>query len=490
MFQQPIVFFKLFIMLIGRAKEIEVLSEALESGESEMVAVIGRRRVGKTFLVREAYAEKIDLEITGIQSASLKEQIQSFTLALKKTFEGYAFPKTPANWLAAFHLLSNCLDSYQKDGKKVIFLDELPWFSTHKSGFVTALGWFWNSWATRKNDVVLVICGSAASWMIQKIVNDTGGLHNRITKRIFLMPFTLEETETFLKSRNINLDRYHILQLYMALGGIPHYLKEVKAGKTAAQNIESICLQPTGLLFREFDRLYPALFEFSENHIAIIRALASVNKGLNRREIMKITKLLDGGGTSRFIEELKTSGFISVYYPFDSKKKELYYRLTDEYSLFYLKFMENMDHPEEDAWIKLSETQAYKVWSGYAFENICLKHVSQIKKALGISGVYSTTSGFYKKGEKDEGGIQIDLLIDRNDKVINLCEMKFYHDVWSLTKKEGAEIREKTARFKELSKTKKQIFFTVISTFGIKHNENSLGYVDNSFSMDILFERL
>jgi uncharacterized protein len=477
-------------MIIGRAKEQEVLLDVLDSRESEMVAVIGRRRVGKTFLVRQVYADLIDLEITGIQHASMKEQIQSFTLALKKTFEWYDFPKTPKTWLSAFHLLTNCLDSYQKEGKKIIFLDELPWFSTHKSGFITALGWFWNSWATRRNDVVLVICGSAASWMIQKIVNDTGGLHNRITKRIFLMPFDLQETEMYLKSRNINLERYHILQLYMAFGGIPHYLKEVKSGKTAAQNIEAICLHPSGLLFREFDRLYPALFEFSENHIAIIRALASVNSGLNRREIMELTGLLDGGGTSRFIEELKMSGFVSVFYPFEERKKELYYRLTDEYSLFYLKFIENMEETGEDAWVKLSETQTYKTWSGYAFENICLKHTPQIKKALGISGVYSQTSNYYKKGTKTESGIQIDLLIDRNDKVINLCELKFYHNAWTLTRKDREAILEKITLFKSLTKTKKQVFFSAVSTFGIKQNEYSLGCVDNTFSMDILFEKL
>jgi uncharacterized protein len=477
-------------MIIGRAKEQEALLDVLDSRESEMVAVIGRRRVGKTFLVRQVYADLVDLEITGIQHASMKEQIQSFTLALKKTFEWYDFPKTPKTWLSAFHLLTNCLDSYQKEGKKIVFLDELPWFSTHKSGFITALGWFWNSWATRRNDVVLVICGSAASWMIQKIVNDTGGLHNRITKRIFLMPFDLQETEMYLKSRNINLERYHILQLYMAFGGIPHYLKEVKPGKTAAQNIEAICLHPSGLLFREFDRLYPALFEFSENHIAIIRALASVNSGLNRREIMELTGLLDGGGTSRFIEELKMSGFVSVFYPFEERKKELYYRLTDEYSLFYLKFIENMEETGEDAWVKLSETQTYKTWSGYAFENICLKHTPQIKKALGISGVYSQTSNYYKKGTKTESGIQIDLLIDRNDKVINLCELKFYHNAWTLTRKDREAILEKITLFKSLTKTKKQVFFSAISTFGIKQNEYSLGCVDNTFSMDILFEKL
>lgn len=456
-----------------------------------MVAIIGRRRVGKTFLVRETYTEKIDVEISGVQYASLKEQIQNFTLELKKAFETFSFPeKSPKNWLAAFHLLSQCLDSFQKEGKKIVFLDELPWFSTHKSGFVSALGWFWNSWATRKNDVVLVICGSAASWMIQKIVNDRGGLHNRITKRVFLKPFTLEEAETFLKSRNLNLDRYHILQLYMALGGIPHYLKEVKSGLSAAQNIQSICLQPSGLLYREFERLYPALFEYPENHIAIIRALSSVGKGLNRQEILKISGLQDGGGASRFIEELVVSDFVTQYYPLDQKKKELYYRLTDEYSLFYLKFMEDMEHTGEDAWVKLSETQAYKVWSGYAFETICLKHVAQVKKALGISGVYSTVSGFYKPGKKDESGIQIDLLIDRNDKVINLCELKFYHHAWVLSKKENEQIREQIARFKKLTKTRKQVFFTVITPYGVKHNEHSLGLVDSSLSMDVLFEKL
>ena len=477
------------MMFIGREKEKETLQRTLESQESEMVAVIGRRRVGKTFLVREAYGELLDLEITGLQNTGMKEQIQNFILSLKKRFEAFNFSSPVKNWLEAFRLLADCIDSEEKEGKRVVFLDELPWFSSHKSGFITALGWFWNSYATRRRDIVLVICGSAASWMIQKIINDRGGLHNRVTKRVFLAPFTLHETEAFLKSRNVNLDRYQIAQLYMAVGGIPHYLKEVRGGRTAAQNIQAICLQPTGLLFKEFDRLYPALFESPEQHIAIVRALAGTAKGLSRREIIEKINRSDGGTVSRFIEELVVSGFVSQYISFEDKKKEQYYRLTDEYSLLYLKFMENMENSDEDAWVKMSETAAYKIWSGYAFENLCLKHIAPIKKALGISGIFSTSSGFYKPGKKGEPGLQIDLLIDRNDKVINLCEMKFYADVWALTQKDSEAIREKIARFKTLTNTKKGIFFTVVSTFGIRQNEHSLGLVDSTLTLDALFEK-
>jgi uncharacterized protein len=473
--------------LIGRKKEQETLLSLLNSAEPEMVAIVGRRRVGKTFLIRTVYENRIDFELTGIQNATQEKQLQHFQAQLKIQFGRKAPKKIPADWMDAFWQLISILDKIKKTEKAVVFLDELSWLATPKSGFLEALGFFWNTWASRRN-IVVVICGSAASWMIQKVIYDKGGLHNRITKRIDLQPFTLYETELYLKSRNVLADRYQILQLYMAMGGIPHYLKEVAAGKSAIQNIDALCFSHGGLLNDEFSKLYPALFEYSDNHIAIVRVLAQKWKGMSRVEIVTSTKLPDGGGLTNTIEELVSCGFVSAYYPFGKKKKDMLYRLTDEYSLFYLQFIENQRIQADSIWQHLSQTQTWKSWSGYAFESICLKHLGQLKKALGISGIYAEASSYVHKGTATEQGIQIDLVLDRKDHTINLFEMKFYTDKWRLNKSEATELREKVSLFKILSKTKKQVFLTLVTTFGIKTNEHSLGLIDNDMAMDVLFE--
>lgn len=458
----------------------------MQSPKAEMISVIGRRRVGKTFLVKSVYEGQIDFEITGIQHATRREQLRNFMVQISK-YSGGDFPLTePKDWLEAFYLLSKFLELKKKPGKMVVFLDELPWLATHKSGFLKGLSWFWNSWATNQS-IVVVICGSAASWMIKNVVHHKGGLHNRITKRIYLKPFDLAETEHFFKAKNLNFDRYQILHIYMAMGGVPHYLDEIEAGKSAAQNIDAICFSENGLLWDEFPKLYASLFENSETHVKIIRALTGKQKGLTRSEIVQNSRLSEGGGVSTVIGELLHSGFISTYQPFGKKKKDSLYRLTDEYSLFYLQFMESNRQQGAGIWQQLSKTQAYISWAGYAFESICLKHIPQIKKALGISGVYSTASSFFKKGTEEEEGIQFDLLIDRNDHVINICEIKFYGAEVTIDKAMAMDYRNKMAAFKEASRTRKQVFLTMITTFGVKQNQYSLGLVDASLTMDDLF---
>jgi hypothetical protein len=384
-------------------------------------------------------------------------------------------------------MLTVYLETHFKEQKAVIFLDEFPWLAAGKSAFLRAFGLFWNSWASQKN-IVIVICGSAASWMISKVVRDKGGLHNRITRRIHLLPFNLNETELFLNSRGLRLDRYQLLQIYMAMGGVPHYLKEVEPGKTAIQNIDQICFSQQGLLREEFSQLYPALFDHPENHIRVVRALADTRNGMSRTDLLAKTGLSDGGTTSNILEELVNSGFVAAYYTFGKKKKELRYRLTDEFSLFYLQFIENKRGEGAGTWERLAQTQSWKSWSGYTFESICLKHVPAIKKALGISGIYTEASTYYLKNSAFGRGIQVDLLLDRNDHAINLFEIKFYQSSFAVSKEQAALFRLKTAIFKTEAKTPKQVFLTLLTTFPIVPNEHSLGSVDVAIDMNALFE--
>lgn len=474
------------IFFIGRQEEREILEEALMSGEAEMIAVIGRRRVGKTYLIESVYQEDIIFQITGLQNATKSAQLENFTIRLSKLTASKLPLETPKSWIRAFDMLTIYLEEQLGAEKKVVFLDELPWLATHKSGFLTGLSYFWNSWAVKKN-IVLVVCGSAASWMIQKVINNKGGLYNRITKRIFLSPFTLAETETYFQAKGFDFTRYQITQLYLALGGIPHHLKEVQNGKTAVQNINRICFSKNGLLRTEFSRLYPALFAHAENHIAIIRALAAKQRGLTRNEIIKAAKIPNGNSTTRTLEELEYSGFISAYRPFNKKKKNRLYRLSDEYSLFYLKFIEGKTYEGTDVWNHLSQTQTYKSWSGYAFESLCLKHIPQIKKALDIAGIYSLSSSFYHKGTDTQEGTQIDLLIDRNDGAINLFEIKFYMDPFIVTKAYANTLRNKRSIFKRLTKTKKQIFYVLIAAQGVVTNAHSTSIFSQTLTLDDLF---
>lgn len=472
---------------IGREREQATLLTTLETDEAEMVAVIGRRRVGKTYLIKKTYKDRIAFEVSGVQNAGLAEQLQNFAFRINKTFYGGEAKLKPKNWLEAFQMLILALEKQKYAQKMVIFLDELPWFDSRKSGFLRALGFFWNSWCTDQN-VVVVICGSAASWMIEQVVNDRGGLHNRITRRVDLQPFTLNETEKYLQSRNIRLDRYQILQVYMVFGGIPHYLKEILSGKSATENIGNICFSPSSTLVNEFQNLYPALFSDASNHSAVIRALAQKWKGMSRKEILETSGLPDGGKASEVLQELLYSGFISQYYPYGKVKRELLYRLTDEYSLFYLHFIENSTWQGNEWGQAMGQTAKFRSWCGYAFENICLKHLPQIKKALGISGIYTEASTFAYAGSKTEKGFQIDLVLDRKDQTINLFEFKFYNAALSLDKTDALALRERMETFKQVSKTNKHIFLSFLTTFGVKTNENSLGLVDNNLELNVLFE--
>ncbi|MBU1013240.1 MAG: ATP-binding protein [Bacteroidetes bacterium] len=467
--------------LIGRKHEIEILLKALKSNKSELIAIYGRRRVGKTFLVREVYKNYIQFEIAGIHNVTLKQQLHNFhlTLSVKNT----NFQK-PSYWIEAFHQLGLYLNKLKITKKKVIFIDEFPWLDTRKSKFLPAFDNFWNSYASKRDDLVVVICGSAASYMIQNIIKSKGGLHNRLTEKIQLAPFNLYETEQLFRKNKVKLSRYDILQIYMAMGGIPHYLERISSGESVAQAINRLCFRRDGFLRSEFENIFASLFEQHENHALIIRTLASIRKGLTRTEIVTRGKIASGGTLTKTLTELEESGFIEKYIPYQGNKDAIY-RLSDEYSMFYIKYIENTKASDNDIWMKMYQDSSYKIWSGFSFETICMKHLAQIKEGLKISGINAFQGSWIEKNSTNSA--QIDLLIDRDDNVINLCEMKFYNTEYAIDKKYANEIAKKVNAFSDCTKTKKSVFVTFITTYGLIQNQYSKQYVQNELTMDHLF---
>lgn len=473
--------------IIGRLAEQKILSNRLASSEPELIAVYGRRRVGKTYLIRTFLKDAIVFECTGIHNASKQTQLENFSQALQITTKSQLPLAIPNTWLKAFGMLQTYLAALATDKPAVIFFDEFPWIETHKGGFLQAFDHWWNAYASKHAHIKVVICGSAASWMIDKIINDRGGLHNRVTQTIRLLPFTLGETREYLHHKNVRLDTYSQLQLYMAMGGIPHYLRNINPGESAAQIIDRLCFAKDGPLKNEFNNLYKSLFADSDSHQKIIRALAGKSKGLNRNGIIAECGFTTGGNTSKLLKELEESGFISPYTSFEKASNDVLYKLSDEYSAFYLKFIEHARDTATGAWLRQFGTPAYTIWSGFAFESVCQKHVLQIRRKLGIEGVLTHVSTWRHQPGKGAQGAQIDLLLDRNDRSINICEIKFANTEYVIDKKYAAELDTKLNVFVTETGTRKTIFPTIITTFGCKKNEYYLGRIQAEIEMEDLF---
>ncbi len=475
--------------MIGRKRERVLLQQKRDSDEAEFIAVYGRRRVGKTFLIREFFEQDLRFELTGIHDVDTGTQLRNFAIALGRAIGSPIAPSAPASWQEAFQQLEGALEilPQREGGRRVLFFDELPWLDTHRSKFLGALGHFWNTWASRHPDVVLVVCGSAASWMIKKVLHDRGGLHNRVTCRIRLKPFTLAECEEFLRGRGIRLTRKQIVEITMVTGGIPHYLKEVGKGMSAAQVIDFLCFRPDGLLRDEFDRLYPSLFARPENHLSVVRALSNSPGGLTRNELAKKTQLPSGGGLSNVLNELEESGFVEASLKFGYDSKDKHYRLIDEYSLFYLRWIEPAKR-KSISWENLQDTPRWRAWSGYAFESICRRHIPQIKTALGIAGLQTQQSTWTHRPKPGDGtGAQIDPIIDRRDDCIHLCEMKFANAKFTIDKRYAAQLRERREIFRIATKTRKSLFNTFITIHGVTQNPYALELVQSEVQLDALF---
>jgi len=474
--------------IVGRNEETTILKAILKSHKPEFVAVHGRRRVGKTFLIQQVYKKHIIFEFTGAKGFEVETQLDNFYKEFIRQTKPTVIVEPPQSWLAAFNLLANFAEKQNKNKRKgVIFIDELPWLDTPKSNFVSALEYFWNSRISKYNNIALVICGSATSWINQKIFKNVGGLHNRVTQRLQLKPFSLAETATFFKQKKINFNHYQIAQTYMAIGGIPFYLEQLERGKSVAQQINDICFKRTGLLNKEYNNLYFALFKNADVHIKLIKILARKPQGLTQKELANYAKMKIGGNVIKALTELEECGFISYHHPLFNQKRNGIYRLIDFYSLFYLKFIEKANKGGENDFNKIFRTPAYKVWCGYAFENICWLHLNEIKKALGISGMYSNASSWKFIGNQYYDGAQIDLVIDRDDGIINLCEVKFFNTEFTLTKAYAKKLRTRKAIFEANNKSKKAVSNILVSTYGTIKNEWFFEQIDREVVLEDFF---
>jgi predicted AAA+ superfamily ATPase len=469
--------------IIGRDSEIKRLNELYHSVNPEFVAICGRRRVGKTFLIRQLFAENLTFDFAGLANAKTKEQLINFNLTFNRCFKQQL--PVVENWLEAFEQLIAQLNHSPKK-RKLIFIDEISWLDTARSGFLTALEHFWNGWAGSRSDIMLIVCGSATSWITHKIINNHGGLHNRLTATLFLPPFNLKETEKFFKSQKIVFGRREIAEAYMIFGGIPYYLSLFEKGKSLAQNVDNLCFTTNAKLKNEFSNLYASLFKNSEDYVEIVSALSKKNKGLTRNEIIAFTKKESGKGLTTILQNLESCGFIRSYNALHKQNRDKLYQLLDAYSLFYFNFLETRNSLDENFWTNSINTPRRNAWAGYAFESLALQHIKEIKHALGISGIQSSVSTWSSDKKASKSGCQIDLLIDRKDGVINICEMKFANTPYIISKSYEKNLRNKIAVFTYESKTRKAIHLTLVTTFEMVKNRHS-GIVQNDITLDDFF---
>lgn len=474
--------------IIGRKCEIQELKDLYNSGKPEFVAVYGRRRIGKTYLVRELFNDKFAFYHTGLSPAELgsgalkAQQLQSFHSSLVRYGDTHSI--MPDNWLEAFDRLIHLLEQ-KKEPRLVVFIDELPWMDTERSGFVTALEHFWNGWAAGNPRVMLIACGSSTSWINDQLINNHGGLYGRLTSEIKLSPFTLAECEEYFKYAGLVIDRYDQLQCYMVFGGIPFYLSLLKRGQSIAQNIDRLFFSPTGQLREEFDRLFASVFTNVEDCKSVVSLLSTKRSGFTRKEIAEKTGLPYGGGLTTTLRTLIVSDFVSTYVNYNHSNRHTYYRLSDLFCLFYLNFLDKHRSSNATFWQNNMVSPALNAWRGFSFETVAFGHVPQIKQALNIGAVQTEVSPWHSDKAKD--GAQIDMVIERADRVLNLCEMIFCADDYKVEAADDKNLRHKVAVFAEETQTRYSLHLTLVTTYGLASSPYQ-GRFQNVITMDDLFK--
>jgi len=474
-------------MVIGRENECRLLTSLLERDESQFVAVYGRRRVGKTYLIRETFNYSFTFQHTGLAETGKKGQLTSFRDSLSS--QGLPGIRIPRTWIEAFGMLKELI-MRAPDGKKVIFIDELPWMDTPKSNLISALENFWNGWVTARpqKDIVLIVCGSATSWITKKLLKNKKGLRGRLTEKIKVNPFTLAECERYVQAAGLEMTRRDILETYMVFGGIPYYWTFLKKGISVAQNMDWMFFGDNAKLSDEFEALYSTLFKNPEKYVHVISVLSRRKAGLTRDEILKETGLTDGGTFSVILEELEQCGFIRHYVSIDSKNKNALYQLIDNYTLFYYRCIKKNAFGDERYWSNTYLGSEHNVWAGLAFERVCLQHIPELKQALGISGILSNVCSWRTSASEEHPGAQVDLLFKRSDNVINLFEIKYSRDVFTIDSKYAVELQNKISTFRTVTRTRCAVHPTMVTTFGVTHNEN-WKMLQSDLTLDCLFGR-
>lgn len=473
-------------ILVGRRKEQDTLNQIVWSKEPEFVVVYGRRRVGKTFLVNNYFKDDYAFKLTGLAKKSKREQLANFATALNRYGDGVRYKK-PRTWYEAFDRLRDLLATKKVKGKKVVFIDELPWMDSRGGNLVSALEHFWNDWANTQSDVVLIVCGSATSWITKKILKNKGGLHNRVTQKLYLRPFTLAECKEYVISRGLAMEDKEIAECYMIMGGIPFYLKNLHRGASLSQNVDEMFFAERGRLADEFDALYASLFDKSENYIKVVEALSKKNKGLTREEILQATKLTNNGHFSKILDDLANCDFIRRYRGYGNNARMSVYQLIDPFTLFYYKFIKKNAPYDKPFWQYQIGTRQHDTWAGLAFEQLCLNHHIQIEQALGISGTATKVYSWTTKPDATEKA-QIDLIIKRADKVVNVCEMKFYDDIYTMKKKDADDVERRVRIFRNEEKVRTAIHPVLVTTYGVTDNPYSHMF-QNVVTLEDLFEK-
>lgn len=481
-------------LLVGRVDEQQRLQAALDSPNAELVAVYGRRRVGKTFLVSQFFAPRVDVlcTATGEKDASLPVQLYHFQRSLRDAFGDTSPP--PDSWRQAFERLADWAER-RRNERVCVFLDELPWMSTRRSGLLQALDYCWNTRLSKLPKLTVVVCGSAAAWMLDKLIHAKGGLYNRITRRIHLAPFRINETRAFLASRGVRLGTRQVLEIYMAIGGVPHYLMQVERGWSAAQAVARICFDRSGILHDEYDRLFASLFDGADVFDRLVRAIAETRAGTPLAKLRGLPELSSGGRLASRLRELVAAGFIAELVPWGYSRRDKVYRIIDPFVLFHLRWIEKAPRGLlaanlTDYWLGKSATPAYRAWAGYAFESMCLEHAAEIRRALGIASI-ATDTGTWRftapRRDANVHGAQVDLLFDRADGIINLCELKYCSDEYVVTKSYARELKRKLEVFERQTRTKKDVCLTLVTTHGLRHNAWSRDLIASVVTADELF---
>lgn len=465
------------MQIIGRKQEIKELIRLKESKQAEFVAVYGRRRVGKTWLVRSFFHDQFTFYATGIARGSRQEQLQNFYKSICSYSKSN--PQQPKDWYETFDLLKNVIKR-SRQRRKVVFLDELPWMDTQKSEFLKAVDLFWNSWGCMQKNLLFIVCGSAASWMVKNIIRNKGGLHNRLTCHLHLNPYTLAETKTYLHAQGIRWNNDLIAECYMIMGGIPYYLHLLDRSLSLAQNVDRLFFAPNALLKNEFRNLYESLFKKSEDYVKIISALSKKSSGYTRDDIVKATGLTNGGGLTRRLDELEQCNFIRRYSPI--KGKTPIYQLADFYSLFYFQFINKMRHFDRDAWLHLQATPRHSTWLGLSFEKLCFAHVYAIQKALGITGIATKTYPLLTPNA------QMDMVIERADKVTTLCEMKYTAQPYVVTKQEAEKLHHRAEELSSFFRAQNQVLITLVSNRLPRQNNYYNSLITSNIILSELFE--